>query len=181
VLVLGDRVVIGRAAGDGDSAEGAGAGAIRVASSAVSRRHVAIERRGAAVIVRDLGSHNGTALRGAPLHGEVVVGDGVELRLGAEVPLVVRPAADWPDAVAVEIAGTRYVAPLGPARLGLSDWRLEWPGASGQTWVELVTAADAPAYAGGLQLAERVTLLLDDAIAARRDGDAVLTLLGREA
>ena len=53
----------------------------------------------------------------------------LELQLGAEVPLVLAPAEDLPGAVAIEIAGARYVAPLGPARLGIGAWRLEAAGA----------------------------------------------------
>jgi FHA domain len=197
-LVLGERVAIGRTrterVGEGvrervgvrgaDDDDGVTA-TIPVTSAAVSRRHLSIVRREGDVWVRDLGSHNGTTLRGAALAGDVAVGDGVELRLGDEVPLVVRPADDWPGAITVEVSGSRYLAPLGPARLGPGAWRLEWSRASAvegddETWVELVTGEGSPAYSGGLQLAERVTLLFGDAIAATRSGEAVLALLGPE-
>ena len=78
-LVLGTEVVVGRV------------GTIAVASAAVSRQHVAIARRGDDVVVRDLGSRNGTLLRGLALAGEAIVSEAIEVRLGKEVPLVVRP------------------------------------------------------------------------------------------
>jgi hypothetical protein len=162
-LVLGDEVVVGRVA------------AITVASAALSRQHLAIGRRGDEVVVRDLGSRNGTLLRGLALAGEAVVRDAIELRLGKEVPLVVGPSSELPGAVSLEIAGARYVAPLGPARLGLGAWRLE-RGADG--WVELVTDDDPPGYAGSLHLAPRVTLLRGDAIGEERGGRAFLRVEG---
>ena len=158
-LVLGDEVTVGRV------------GAVSVASAAVSRQHVTVARRGNDVVVRDLGSRNGTLLRGLALAGEAMMGDGIEVRLGKEVPLVVRPATELPGAVALEIAGARYVAPLGPARLGVGAWRLE-RGADG--WVELVTDDDPPAFAGALRLATRVTLLRGDVVARDRGGAALL-------
>lgn len=197
-LVLGERVAIGRAraepAGEGRADEDAGLGMILVPSAAVSRRHLSIARRGGEVWIRDLGSHNGTTLRGAPMTGEVAVGDGIELRLGNEVPLVVRLVGEGPDegprAIAIEVAGVRYVAPLGPARLGLGAWRLEWSRgtasvegrdeARDEAWVELATDDRSPAYAGGLRLAERVTLLVGDAITNERPGEPVLAILGAE-
>jgi pSer/pThr/pTyr-binding forkhead associated (FHA) protein len=92
--------------------------AVAVASAALSRQHLTIARRGDDVVVRDLGSRNGTLLRGLALVGEAIVRDAIEVRLGKEVPLVVRPSTELPGAVALEIAGARYVAPLGPARMG---------------------------------------------------------------
>jgi hypothetical protein len=160
-IVLGEEVVVGRV------------GALAIASSAVSRQHVAVGRRGADFVVRDLGSRNGTQLRGLAVAGEVIVGDGIELRLGREVPLVVRPASDIAGAVAIELGGTRYLAPLGPARLGVGGWRLE-RGSDG--WVELATDDDPPAFQGALQLASRVTLLAGDAIARERGGAPVLSV-----
>jgi len=158
-IVLGTEVIVGRVA------------AIAVASAALSRQHLTIARRGDDVVVRDLGSRNGTLLRGLALVGEAVVGDAIEVRLGKEVPLVVRPSTELPGAVALEIAGARYVAPLGPARLGVGAWRLE-RGEDG--WLELATDDDPPAFAGTLRLAPRVTLLRGDAMSQERGGLAVL-------
>ena len=158
-LVLDAEVVVGRV------------GTVAIASAAVSRQHLVVARRGEHVVVRDLGSRNGTLLRGVALGGEAVVGDGIEVLLGKEVPLVVRPAPELPGAVALCIGGARYLAPLGPARLTLGGWRIE-RGPDG--WVELVTDDHPPAFAGVMRLAPRVTLLRGDAIARERGGVPVL-------
>jgi hypothetical protein len=162
-IVLGTEVVVGRVA------------AIAVASAALSRQHLCIARRGSDVVVRDLGSRNGTLLRGLALAGEATVGDGLEVRLGKEVPLVVRPSTELPGAVSLDIAGARYIAPLGPARLGVGAWRLE---RAPDGWVELATDDDPPAFAGALRLAPRVTLLRGDAMSRERGGLAVLRVEG---
>jgi hypothetical protein len=170
-VVLGERIVLGRML---DLEEGLAVGSVAVASAAISRRHLSIARREGEVWVRDLGSHNGTTLRQEterPLEGEVRVGAGIDLRLGTEVSLVVRPTDDLPGAVAVEFAGARYVAPLGPAWLGVGQWRLECARPSGmEDWIELVTDDAPPAFAGGLRLSSRVTLLAGDAFAAEPGG-----------
>jgi hypothetical protein len=171
-LVLGERLVVGRAL-----EPEAGEGAIAVGASSVSRRHLGIARRGDEVLVCDLGTHNGTRLRGAALQGDVPVGDGIELRLGGEVPLVVRPAEDLPGAIAVEVAGRRYLARLGPAALPIGEWRIERAGDAGDglgEWLELATGDAPPAFAGGLRLAPRVSLLAGDAFAAAPGGEPVL-------
>jgi hypothetical protein len=157
-LVLGDEVSVGRA------------GLLSIASAAVSRHHAVVARTQGEPVVRDLGSRNGTILRGLALVGEARVADGIEVRLGKEVPLVVRPATELPGAVAIELAGTRYVAPLGPARLGVGQWRLE---RASDGWVELATDDDPPPFSGALQLAPRITLIAGDAIARERGGPPV--------
>jgi hypothetical protein len=158
-IVLGEEVIVGRVA------------AISIASAAVSRRHVAVARRGADIVVRDLGSRNGTTLRGLALAGEARVGEGIEVRLGDEVPMVVRPSEELGGAALIELAGERYVAPLGRAALGVGAWALE---RAGDGWAELVTSDSPPAFADAMQLAPRVTLLAGDAIAAERGGVVVL-------
>jgi tetratricopeptide (TPR) repeat protein len=162
-LVLGDRVVLGRAPG-GD--HGASGGTIAVPSAALSRRHLVITRRDNELWVKDLGSHNGTRLDGHVLTADTSVGSGIELRLGGEVSLALRPSDDLPGALAIVVAGSsQYVAPLGPARLGIGAWRLECAGTPAvEDWVELVTDDGSPAYARGLRLADRVALLVGDAI-----------------
>jgi hypothetical protein len=164
-LVMGDEVTVGRVA------------ALSVASAALSRQHLAIRRRGDEIVVRDLGSRNGTTLRGLALGGEVPVADGLELRLGGQLPLVLRPTDEVPGAVAIDLAGERTLAPLGPAGLGVGAWTLRRDGASSdQAWVELVTGDRPPAFLAGLSLGPRVELLTGDAFATDRAGDPVLVV-----
>ncbi|HEX7667813.1 MAG TPA: FHA domain-containing protein, partial [Polyangiaceae bacterium] len=160
-LVLGDEIVVGRVEG-----------AIRVPSQALSRRHLRVARVGGNVVVADLGSRNGTLLRGIAIGGELPVGEGVELSLGGEVPLRVVPAEEWAGAVAIEIGGTRYVAPLGPATVGEGDWELVL---GGEDWVEL-RFARSPAFVAGVALSSPVTLLAGDVLAAERHGAAKIKL-----
>ena len=48
----------------------------------VSRRHACISVEGANVTVEDLGSQNGTNVRGEKISGRAALGEGDELRLG---------------------------------------------------------------------------------------------------
>jgi hypothetical protein len=176
LLALGDSLVIGRAP-DLDTGEPR-QGTISIGAAALSRRHIAVERRGEEFVVRDLGSRNGTVLRGLALAGETLVGAGIELRLGREVPVTLRPSTELAGALAVEVPGARYIAPLGPAILGIGQWQL----ASGDDgWIELVTGDAPPAFAGALRLAPAITLLAGDALAAERCGAPVLEIRGRDA
>ncbi len=177
ILILGNQVVLGRASEDAEAPFGTEGepGQIVVRSAAVSRRHLMFGRRADRIVLRDLGSHNGTMHGGERIAGEMNLDDGLDLRLGGEVTLVARPADDLPGAVAIEITGVRYVAPLGPARLGIGRWRLECAAVSGLgRWVELVTDDEPPAFAAGLRLAGRVTLLSGDVISTDRDGDGAI-------
>ncbi len=105
LLLLGDEVVIGRSEG-----------AITIPSHAVSRRHLVLGRAGDAIEVRDLGSRNGTELRGMRIAGAIPVAmsAGLEVKLGGEVPLRVSASEEIPGAVAIDVAGSRYLAPLRP-------------------------------------------------------------------
>jgi len=160
-IVLGDEVVIGRTEG-----------AITVASSALSRRHARLAREDGHVVVSDLGSHNGTQLRGQDIALPVVVDEALGLTLGGQVPLRLEPSAALAGATAIEVGGARYVAPLGETRLGVGEWQLS---GAADGWVELVTGS-TPAFAGGMTLADRVTLLRGDAISSERGGAPVLVV-----
>jgi hypothetical protein len=172
-IVLGERVVVGRSPA-GPGAE-AGLGWIRIGSEALSRRHLEVARDGNDVVARDLNSKNGTFLRGLRLATEACMGSRLELHLGGEVPLVVSPTGDMPGAAAIEVGGVRYVAPLGPAALGVGAWRLE---RASDAWIELVTDDNPPAYAGALQLTPRIPLLNGDAFATERGGEPKLVVEG---
>ena len=165
-LVLGAEVTIGRA----DAV-------ITIASSALSRKHVQLARDAhGKIVATDLGSRNGTQLRGLRLAMPLEVGEGALLTLGGEVPLALAPSAELPGAVAVEIGGERYLAPLAPkgdVALGITGFRLEQ---ASDGWVELVTEGDAQSFFGDLVLASRVTLLRGDAMSAERGGEVVLSV-----
>ncbi len=76
-FVAGPELVVGR---EGD---------LPVRGASVSRRHCVLRRDGDALVVQDLGSRNGTLLRGVPIDGalrrsgatEIGLGDDVELRV----------------------------------------------------------------------------------------------------
>ena len=158
-IVLGDEITIGRSEAS-----------INVASGVLSRRHVRVFREGERFWIADLGTRNGTQLRGLGIPARLEVGDGVELTLGGGVPLRARPSASFAGALSLEIGGQKYVAPLGPARLGVGEWRLV-QGPDG--WVELVTDGERPAFAGDLVLAPEITLLRGDALSAARGAEVI--------
>lgn len=62
--------------------------AIRFDVPGVSRRHARISVDGANITVEDLGSQNGTYVRGEKISGRAALGDGDELRLGPVSMLV---------------------------------------------------------------------------------------------
>ncbi|CAN5418981.1 hypothetical protein BH09MYX1_BH09MYX1_32080 [soil metagenome] len=161
--VLGADVVIGRTEGT-----------LRVASAAVSRTHVRIAREGGVIVVRDLGSRNGTQLRGMNVVGALPIGDGIDLTLGKEVRVRVSPTEAMEGAVYIEIGGERYVAPIGPGKLPGHDWELR-EGEAG--WIELHSAEES-AFLGEVSLVPATTLLVGDVISARRGGPEVLRIVG---
>jgi DNA-binding winged helix-turn-helix (wHTH) protein len=67
--------------------------AVTVPSGLVSRQHArfVVTREGATL--RDLGSRNGTLLRGRPLAGEVPLADGDEIRIGPALLVFCAPGA----------------------------------------------------------------------------------------
>ena len=162
VLVTGDEVVVGRTEG-----------AIKVPSNAVSRRHLRIAREGDTVVVRDLQSRNGTQLRGINLAGPLPIGEGLDLKLGKEVPLRIAPSKRLLGAVEVDVSGETYFACLGPARTPVSGLELA---AGPDGWIELVTSG-ARAFHGGVELVPRATLLVGDTISTARGGQPLLRVI----
>jgi hypothetical protein len=160
-LLLDDEVVIGRTEGS-----------LVVRSAALSRKHLAIAKKGGVAVVRDLGSRNGTLLRGMRIAGALPVGEGLELQLGGEVDMKMSPVL---NGLEVRMGGERYLAPLGPFHLGIESWRVE---RASDGWVELVTEAGAPAYRADMALAARTTLLVGDRFAQARGGEVVLEIVG---
>lgn len=162
VIVSGDEVVIGRTEG-----------AITVPSNAVSRQHLRLSRENGAVVVRDLESRNGTQLRGINLAGTLAVGEGLELKLGKEVPIRLAPSTRLDGAIEITVSGETYVACLGPTRTPVAGIALA---AGTDGWLEVVTEG-ARAFAGDVELVPRTTLLVGDALATTRGGAAVLRIL----
>jgi hypothetical protein len=163
VLVLAPEVVIGRSEGT-----------IQVPSSALSRKHLRLTRRGDGFVATDLGSRNGTQLRGLNLAHPLDVGEETTLTLGGEVPVVLARSAELPGALSIDVGGTRYTAPLrekGSSWLGVPGWQLA---VGSDDWIELTT--QTPAYAGDLALASRITLLRGDSFAEVRGGDVTLRI-----
>ena len=166
-IALGDDLVIGRTEGT-----------LHVPSQAVSRQHLRVAREGDTIVVRDLGSRNGTQLRGMNLVGAVPVPEsgGLELTLGKEVRVRIERVAILDHAIAIELGGETHVAPLGRARIPGISWQLA---AGDGGWIEL-ECSGAPPYAGDVRLGERVTLLAGDVFASERGGEEVLRVLGAE-
>jgi hypothetical protein len=68
---------------DGESIFGREAGvSVRIASNEVSRRHCLVKSQGVSLVVRDLGSSNGTFVNGAPIRGETALEAGDILMIG---------------------------------------------------------------------------------------------------
>ncbi|HTJ84078.1 MAG TPA: FHA domain-containing protein, partial [Polyangiaceae bacterium] len=162
VVALGDEVTVGR-----------GEATIVVPSRAVSRVHLRLKRVGAAIVVEDAGTRNGTFLRGARLGAAVSVGDGIVVELGGSVPCEITPAGAGVD---VAIAGGRWHAPLGPLAVG--PWRVALTAARAEepATVTLSSTEAAPAFLGPLEAARALDLCYGDAIASERGGAATLVV-----
>jgi hypothetical protein len=195
---LGGEVTIGR----GDAT-------IVIGSRAVSRRHLRLARGPEGVFVEDLDTRNGTnlaGLSGARVAGRLRVGDGLRLVLGAEVPCSIVPLALTADAptplgpasieqcFAVEIAGWRYLCPLGP--LAIDGWQIGVepgaatplsPGASpnptpeGDEGSYVVLSSEGNAarpFLGDFELARRIELCHGDELRSARGGRIRLRVPG---
>jgi DNA-binding winged helix-turn-helix (wHTH) protein len=83
--LIKDRKRIPLAAGENILGREPDNGIVRIDSPTVSRRHarISISRNGA--VLEDLGSKNGTFLRGEPLSGAASLSDGDEIRVGSIV------------------------------------------------------------------------------------------------
>jgi hypothetical protein len=162
-LALGDEIVIGRSEGT-----------LRVPSHSVSRRHVRIRRENGRIVMQDLESRNGTQLRGMNVMGALPMGEGLDLRLGKEVHLRIAPFEGIDGAISIDLAGATTIAPLGPARLGIGEWRVEL---ASDGWLELVSG-EPPAFAGDVAMVPRTTLFVGDALACERGGPVMLEVLG---
>lgn len=162
-LVTGEEIIVGRTDGS-----------IKVPSNAVSRQHLRIFREGDAIMVRDLESRNGTQLRGINLAGALAVGEGLELKLGKEVPLRLTPSKRLVGALEIDVAGDKYYAHLGPAKTPVSGLSLI---AGPDGWIELDAAEGVRAFAGDVELVPRATLLAGDAVSIARGEEPLLRIV----
>lgn len=166
-VALGEALTVGR-----------GEASIVVGSRALSRVHLNLRRDAAgAAIAEDAGTRNGTFLRGARIAGPIPVGEGISLKLGGEIVCDVHPHPS--GGVLVDVAGQRFLAPLGPLRVAGLALGLEGRGGDEASFVVLESSAEVRAFAGTLELARRVELCHGDAIAVERGGEPVLRVGSR--
>jgi hypothetical protein len=116
--LLGAEITIGRVGAT-----------IALPTPAVSRLHARLRREGGRAVLEDLGSHNGTTISGAKLAGLLPIGPGLTVDLAGQIPCRIQPMSDDVDGpLLVDIAGARYLVPLGEARIGALRLGLETAG-----------------------------------------------------
>jgi hypothetical protein len=163
---LGDEVSIGR----GDAT-------IVVNSRALSRGHLRVFRRDGVPFVEDAGSRNGTFLAGARLSGPLPVGDGVTLKLGAEIPCTL--TSDTTDGcIKLEIAGFGYRLPLGQLTVAGFAIALDGKGGDDQSYVTLRPTPGNHAYLAEMQVGEAIQLAYGDGLSRERHGPPALRVVG---
>lgn len=168
--VFGDDVTVGR----GDAT-------IVVGMRAISRVHIAVRREGTQIVVRDLETRNGTMLAGARISGSIPVGAGLRLELGGEVPCSIEPTTEFaqelaPEGVTINIAGTQWIVPLGPLRVGA--WQLDRVVHGSDTFIVVRTPSGlSRPILGEMELAAEVELCLGDELRASRGGPIVLRVV----
>jgi hypothetical protein len=139
---------------------------ISVRGASVSRRHAEVVRRGDNFALLDAGSRNGTLVAGMPIAGEMRIDGDIEVGLGEDVGLAIRPDRNMCEIEVVKglDRGVRFV---------LGEGALAVPGVGG--FIERVEDAMAftPLEAVELQSAfgtgtrrvnGRITLLRGDVI-----------------
>ena len=89
------------------------------------------------------------------------------------MPLRIRPSGAIARAVEIDVAGSSYLACLGPCLTPVPGFGLA---AGADDWIELVVNG-VHAYAGDVELVPRATLLVGDAIASTRGGEPVLRFM----
>lgn len=109
VFVGGVRVTLGR---DAD---------VVVRGTSVSRRHVELEWGPEGVVVRDLGSRNGTLVRGVPIAGELRVEGPTEIGLGDDVPVRIESHADGLELTVLGGLDRGLVAWIGPGAMPIPN------------------------------------------------------------
>jgi len=174
LVVDGERV---RFAMGSEVTVGRGAQATLVVSSrAISRNHLRVSRSNELAMVEDLGTRNGTMLAGARLCDRIPVGEGLQLRLGGEVPCDVRPGPGGPAGpVEIDVAGRLVRAPLG--ELLVHGWRIRSAGSGETHCVQLLSELRNRPFLGDYELAARIELAVGDALSTTRGGPVCLEVL----
>ena len=85
----------------------------------VSRRHAEIARTGDTLVVRDLGSRNGTLLAGVPIGADVALSGAMEVGLGDDVAVRLEPSGQgvWLEVLRGLDRGDRVAAGSGALRI----------------------------------------------------------------
>jgi len=108
---------------------------VRIDHELVSRRHARVTRRGAEIVVEDMGSRNGTRVNGVAIEGPTRVSTGDELVIGPASAIVgvtsgmrrrtlVASTAELEERLEAELdRATRYHRPLGLTMLRLDGQR----------------------------------------------------------
>ena len=175
-----------RVAFGADVTIGRGDATILVAARPVSRTHVRVRRAAGDVVVEDLDTRNGTMLAGARIDGPIPVGKGLRIELGGEVPCTLTPTTELeekriaPSGVILEIAGGRWLAPLGELCVG--ELRVERVVEGESAFLVLRTPSGAARpILGEYELAASVELCHGDEIRQTRGGPVVLRVGGTQA
>ncbi len=151
-VALGEVVTLGRAGVT-----------LAIASPLASRLHMRLYRHEGVAVVEDPGSHNGTWLAGARLSGALPVGGGLDLLIGREIPCSLHEEA---GAVAIDLAGERTLAPLGPLVVG--GLRLALSPRGDEAVVTLTADPGVAASLGETPIETEIELALGDVV--RVDG-----------
>jgi hypothetical protein len=124
-------------------------------------------------VVEDPGSHNGTWLAGARLSAPLPVGDGLDLTLGREIPCSIRAEG---GALAVDLAGERTLAALGPLCLG--GLRLALSPRGGDAVVTLQVEPGTSASLGDAPIDTEIELARGDVVRVAGEGPRELRVIG---
>jgi pSer/pThr/pTyr-binding forkhead associated (FHA) protein len=177
---LGGEITVGRSDAD-----------LVIPSHALSRRHIRIACGSDGVWqVKDLASRNGTFLRGAQVTAAIDVGDGIDLSLGNQVLLTLRPDRLHPQALRITSDSLAYEALLvhrtfsiAPVPASASEVTQAWTVRIGHDrWLELCGAPLFRHESGkneGLQLDPQVTLLDGDTFGCARGGQPIVNVRRR--
>lgn len=155
-LAFGERVIIGRA----DAT-------LTIPSPAVSREHLELRSGSEGPEAVDLGSRNGTLLRGVKLGAPLVLREPTELALGGEVPVTLTPLPD--GTLRIECGAELVHAPLGPLLVGGLSFSTAEDG-----WLELESSS---AFLAGLRVDGKIELCRGDEIAESAEGPVRVKVL----